>query len=98
MPSGTGVATHHEAQWQREAAWQLGRVPLTLGFRMRTELTLDNDLLEAARELTGLRDANSLVHAALTTLVERESARRLARLGGSQPELKPVARRRLGPA
>jgi Arc/MetJ family transcription regulator len=65
---------------------------------MRTRLTLDDDLLAAARDLTGLRDPNPVVRAALTTLVQRERARLLARLGGSQPQLRQVTRRRSGSA
>ncbi len=61
---------------------------------MRTTLTLDDDLLEKAEGLTGIKEKTALVRAALTALVERESARRLARLGGSQPDLAPVPRRR----
>lgn len=61
---------------------------------MRTTLTLDDDLLADAQDLTGLNDTSALVRAALVALVQRESARRLARLGGSQPELKRVRRRR----
>ncbi len=54
---------------------------------MRTTLNLDDDLLAAARELTGVAATSALIHEALRALVERESARRLARLGGSQPGL-----------
>jgi Arc/MetJ family transcription regulator len=61
---------------------------------MRTTLALDDDLLADARELTGLKEKSALVREALVALIERESARRLARLGGSQPRLKPVPRRR----
>ncbi len=61
---------------------------------MRTTLTLDDDLLAAARDLTGLRPASAIVRVALTALVERESARRLARLGGSEPGLRGPPRRR----
>jgi Arc/MetJ family transcription regulator len=64
---------------------------------MRTTLTLDDDLLAAARDLTGLRDTAAIVRAALAALVERESARRLARLAGSQARLTAVARRRSVP-
>jgi Arc/MetJ family transcription regulator len=60
--------------------------------------TLDDELLIVARDITGLRDPSALVRAALTALIQQESARRLARLGGSQPQLKPVARRRSGSA
>jgi Arc/MetJ family transcription regulator len=65
---------------------------------MHTTLAIDDDLLAAARDLTGLNDPSALVRAGLTALVERESARRLARLGGSQPGLKPAVRRRSGAA
>lgn len=61
---------------------------------MRTTVTLDEELLADARDLTGIEGKSALVSAALKALVEREAARRLARLGGSQPHLKPVPRRR----
>jgi Arc/MetJ family transcription regulator len=61
---------------------------------MRTTLALDDDLLADAQDLTGLKEKSALVREALVALIQRESARRLARLGGSQPELKPVPRRR----
>jgi Arc/MetJ family transcription regulator len=61
---------------------------------MRTTLALDDKLLERAQDLTGLREKSALVREALTALVERESARRLARLGGSEPDLLPAPRRR----
>jgi len=61
---------------------------------MRTTLALDDELLAQARELTGLKEKSALVREALVALIERESARRLARLGGSEPRLKPVPRRR----
>ncbi|WP_421930591.1 type II toxin-antitoxin system VapB family antitoxin [Phenylobacterium sp.] len=62
---------------------------------MRTTLNLDDDLLEQARDLTGVRETSVLIRVALKALIERESSRRLARLGGSQPHLAPIARRRL---
>jgi Arc/MetJ family transcription regulator len=61
---------------------------------VRTTITLDDDLVEAAQEYTGIQEKSALVRAALKALVEREAARRLARLGGSQPDLKQVRRRR----
>jgi Arc/MetJ family transcription regulator len=61
---------------------------------MRVTVTLDDDLLATARELTGLQEASLVVREALKALVERESARRLARLGGSEPGLKLPRRRR----
>jgi Arc/MetJ family transcription regulator len=67
---------------------------LTRTFAMRTTLALDDDLLADAQDLTGLKEKSALVREALIALIQRESARRLARLGGSQPQLKPVPRRR----
>jgi Arc/MetJ family transcription regulator len=61
---------------------------------MRISLTLDNDLLAAAERYTGLKVKSALVREALRALIERESARRMAALGGSEPDLKPVARRK----
>ncbi|MBV8371724.1 MAG: type II toxin-antitoxin system VapB family antitoxin [Candidatus Eremiobacteraeota bacterium] len=61
---------------------------------MRTTLVLDDKLLERARELTGIQEKTSLVHAGLEALISRQSARRLASLGGTQPQLQPVPRRR----
>jgi len=61
---------------------------------MRTTLALDDDLLAKAQTLTGMSEKSALVREALTALIERESARRLARLGGSQPKLIAPPRRR----
>ena len=61
---------------------------------MRTTLNLDDALIEEARRLTGMRERTALIHEGLRALIERESARRLARLGGSEPDLQPPARRR----
>jgi Arc/MetJ family transcription regulator len=61
---------------------------------MRTTLALDDELLEIAQAYTGVREKSALVREALKALIERESARRLARLGGSEPDLKSIPRRR----
>ncbi len=61
---------------------------------MRTTLNLDDELVEKAREYTGIKEKTSLVHAGLESLVAREAARRLAALGGTMPQLRPVPRRR----
>jgi len=61
---------------------------------MRTTIALDDDLLEAAESFTGLKEKTALVREALKALIERESARRLARLGGTERQLKPIPRRR----
>lgn len=63
---------------------------------MRTTLALDDDLLAEAQRLTGMSEKTALVRLALRALIERESSRRLARLGGSEPELTAAPRR--GPA
>jgi Arc/MetJ family transcription regulator len=63
---------------------------------MRTTLALDDDLLAEAQRLTGWAEKTALVREALRALIERESARRLARLAGSEPDLTQVPRRRLG--
>lgn len=61
---------------------------------MRTTLTIDDDLFARAEELTGVHEKSALLRESLKALIERESARRLAALGGSEPELKPPPRRR----
>ena len=61
---------------------------------MRTTLILREDLVERARFLTGIEEKTALVHAGLEALIARESARRLAALGGSEPGLQAPPRRR----
>jgi len=61
---------------------------------MRTTLALDDDLLAEAVFYTGIREKSALVREALKALIEREAARRLARLGGSEPDLAEILRRR----
>jgi len=61
---------------------------------MRTTVNLDAELLSEAQHLTGITERSALLRAALTSLIERESARRLARLGGSEPGLARIHRRR----
>ena len=61
---------------------------------MRTTLNIDDDLLERARRLTGIREKTALVRAGLEALIARESARRLERLGGTEPDLELIPRRR----
>ena len=61
---------------------------------MRTTVTIDDALLKEARILSGLEENGPLLKAALQALIYRESALRLARLGGSQPDLEDSPRRR----
>jgi hypothetical protein len=62
---------------------------------MRTTLIIDSELIERARELTGIQEKTALVRAGLEALIARESAKRLASLGGTEPGLRSVPRRRL---
>ncbi len=64
------------------------------GVAMRTTLALDDELLAEAQRLTGMKEKSLLVREALKALIERESARRLACLGGTEPELVAPPRRR----
>ena len=61
---------------------------------MRTTITIDEDLLAKATKLAGPMDRSAMVREGLKALIERESARRLARLGGTQPNLRAAPRRR----
>jgi len=61
---------------------------------MRTTLALDDELLAEAQAFTGLKEKSALVREALKALIERESARRLARLGGTEPRATIPPRRR----
>ncbi len=61
---------------------------------MRTTVNIDEGLLAKAAKLTGPLDRSALLHEGLKALIERESARRLAKLGGSQSKLKVAPRRR----
>ena len=61
---------------------------------MRTTINIDEELLAQAQRMTGVKERTALIHAGLEALIARESARRLARLGASEPRLRPVPRRR----
>ncbi len=64
---------------------------------MRTTLNLDEELIDEARKLTGIHEKTALLHAGLEALLAREAARRLAAMGGSQPDMRPIRRRRPKP-
>jgi Arc/MetJ family transcription regulator len=72
-----------------ESSWRLA---------MRTTLNIDDQLLAQAQRITGISEKAALVREGLRALIERESARRLAQLGGSEPQLQPVPRRQSDPA
>lgn len=62
---------------------------------MRTTLNLDDALLRRAHEVSGITERTALIHEGLRALIARESARRLARLGGSEPAIEAAPRRRV---
>lgn len=64
-------------------------------YDMRTTINVDDELIETARELTGLRERTELIHEGLRALIARESARRLAHLGGSDRRAAAPRRRRV---
>jgi Arc/MetJ family transcription regulator len=64
---------------------------------MRTTLNLDDELVIEASRLTGIEEKTALIHHSLQQLIAREAARRLAALGGTEKDLKPIPRRRSKP-
>lgn len=62
---------------------------------MRTTITIDDEQLARAEAMTGMRERGQLVREAFKALIERESARRLARLGGTEPDIELAPRRRV---
>ena len=61
---------------------------------MRITVDVDEALLDQAQRLTGLRERNALIRESLKVLIARESVRRLVRIGGTEPGLQSIARRR----
>lgn len=61
---------------------------------MRTTINIDDDLIAAAREYTGITEKTELVRMALKSLLAREAGRRIAALGGSKPDMEDIPRRR----
>jgi Arc/MetJ family transcription regulator len=59
---------------------------------MRTTLALDDEMVRIAQELTGITEKSALVYEALKSLIERESAHKLAALGGTMPKLEDISR------
>jgi Arc/MetJ family transcription regulator len=62
--------------------------------KVRTTLNLNDDLIHEAQRLTGIDERTAVIHEGLRALISRESARRLAKLGGSDPKAKAIPRRR----
>jgi hypothetical protein len=61
---------------------------------MRTTLNIEDELLDKAKKLTGIKEKTSLVRLGLEALIAKESGKRLARLGGTEKKLKLIPRRR----
>jgi len=61
---------------------------------MRTTLNIDDSILKKASQMTGIKEKTFLVKLGLEALIARESSRRLAKLGGTESELRPIPRRR----
>ncbi len=61
---------------------------------MRTTLNIEDKILEKASRLTGIKEKTSLVRLGLEALIARESSRRLAKLGGTENNLRPIPRRK----
>ena len=64
---------------------------------MRTTITIDDELLDRAQELTGIKERSVLIREALKSIIAREAGRRLARMGGTMPDLVAPPRRRFPP-
>jgi Arc/MetJ family transcription regulator len=62
--------------------------------QMRTTIAIDDELFAKAQKFAGVTEKSAVVREALKAFVEREAARRLARMGGSQPDAKGPPRRR----
>lgn len=62
---------------------------------MRTTLNINDEVLQEAAKLTGIKEKTALVMLGLKSLIAKESARRLARLGGTQKTLRPIPRRKI---
>ncbi len=65
---------------------------------MKTTLNIDDDLLKKASLLTGVKEKTALVRLGLEALIARESSKRLAKLGGTEKDLRPIPRRKSFPA
>ncbi len=62
---------------------------------MRTTLNIDDQLYEEAVRLTGVKEKTALLRESLKALIQRESAKRLSQLGGTEPQLDDIPRRRI---
>ena len=60
---------------------------------MRTTLNIEDNLIDKASKMTGIKEKTTLVRMGLEALIAKESAKRLAKLGGTEKQLKPIPRR-----
>ena len=60
---------------------------------MRTTVRIDESLLSLAQDMTGITSRNAILKEALEALIQRESARHLAKMGGSEPQMMDIPRR-----
>jgi Arc/MetJ family transcription regulator len=67
---------------------------ISILMHMRTTINIDDEILSKASELTGIKEKTALVKMGLEYLIARESAKRLAKLGGTAKDLRPIPRRR----
>jgi Arc/MetJ family transcription regulator len=89
---GANGRARRSGQQKRAGLCRMYRMYILI--HMKTTLNIDDDLLEEARRLTNIDEKTALVRAGLEALISIESARRLAALGGTQPNLRSVPRRR----
>jgi len=67
---------------------------LCILMHMRTTLNIDENIINKASELTGIKGKTTLVRLGLQALIAQESSKRLAKLGGTEKSLRPIPRRR----
>ncbi len=97
MAPAFGPKSQRAGRWGRETDCRLTAMhERYILSHMRTTIILDDELVEKAKELTGLTEKTAVVHAGLRALIARESARRLAALGGTERGLRAPRRRRPG--
>ena len=95
MRKGKGIPLHlHSGETRMETSIKRCYIRASRSRMMRTTLSLDDELVAEATSYTGLTEKAALVREALKALIERESAGRLARLGGSDPDAEAPPRRR----
>lgn len=94
-----GITTRRARSGRIASRVRLTRMhPTYILMHMRSTLNLSTDLLDHASRLTGITQKTALIHAGLEALIARESAKRLAALGGKDPAIRATPRRRSDPA